>query len=250
MIVPSLQTCCCRFLCASPCSHGLPTHIRESAHCRHPGWAMLPSQWNRGSGEKGRGEAEAGSSCDMCLFLEIQLLSSCSLTCCLLLIIILFLYLSLQKHAHLLLLHGNHLLVSLSCSAASVIHNIPPTPPLSPTLGWMQHSNRAVLLLFSHYPSISSPPWLTWLRYNLLPQNVTGIPQLRQVEECCLSLLLASKCCCKVFLVQRSSILNLLQRYIYNLLIGAIFSGQIKEPFAVFYQALQTWWSRGAWGGV
>lgn len=87
---------------------------------------MLPSQRNQGSGEKGRGEAEAGSSCDMCLFSEIRLLSSCSLTSCLLLIIILFLYLSLQKHAHLLLLHGNHLLVSLSCSAASVIQNIPP----------------------------------------------------------------------------------------------------------------------------
>lgn len=125
IIVPSLQTCCCRFLCATRCSRGLPTHIRESGHCRHPGCAVLLSQRSQGSGEKGRGEAEAGSSCDLCLFSEIRLLSSCSLTCCLLLIIILFLYLSLQN-AHLLLLHGNHLLVSLSCSAASVIHNIPP----------------------------------------------------------------------------------------------------------------------------
>lgn len=65
----------------------------------------------------------------MCLFSEIRLLSSCSLTCCLLLIIILFLYLPLQKHARLLLLHGNHLLVSLSCSAASLIHNISPPLP-------------------------------------------------------------------------------------------------------------------------
>lgn len=72
----------------------------------------------------------------MCLFSEIRLLSSCSLTCCLLLIIILFLYLPLQKHARLLLLHGNHLLVSLSCSAASLIHNISPPPPVpSPLLG-------------------------------------------------------------------------------------------------------------------
>lgn len=59
----------------------------------------------------------------MCLLSQRRLLSSCSLTRCLLLIIILFLCLSLQEHARLLLLHGNHLLVSLSCSAASLIHN-------------------------------------------------------------------------------------------------------------------------------
>lgn len=161
----------------------------------------------------------------MCLFSEIRLLSSCSLTCCLLLIIILFLYLSLQKHAHLLLLHGNHLLVSLSCSAASVIHNIPPsTPPLSATLGWMQQSKRAVCLLFSHYPSIHSPPRLIWLRNNLPPQNVTGIPQLRQEEECCLLLLMASKCCCKgIFGTVQQYPLSQLQTYmflhIYNIII-------------------------------
>lgn len=110
---------------------------------------------------KGRGEAEAGSSCDMCLFSEIRLLSSCSLTCCLLLIIILFLYLSLQKHAHSLLLHGNHLLVSLSCSAASVIDNIPPPPPQTAPLSstGMGAAVKTCLLAF-YYPFIHFPPRL------------------------------------------------------------------------------------------
>lgn len=137
---------------------------------------------------------EAGSSYDMCLFAEIQLLSSCPLTCCLLLIIILFLCLSLQKHARLLLLHGNHLLVSLSCSAASVIHNIRPPPSATPQQ--MQQHKQAIRLFF--FFSLHSPlPALFWLFSKWLHQNVTGISWLSQQEKCCLSLLLASKCCCK-----------------------------------------------------
>lgn len=95
----------------------------------------------------------------MCLFSEIRLLSSCSLTCCLLLIIILFLYLPLQKHARLLLLHGNHLLVSLSCSAASLIHNISPPslcpPRSSATPGRMQQHKQAIRLIFFPLSSFS-----------------------------------------------------------------------------------------------
>lgn len=103
----------------------------------------------------------------------------------------------------------------LLCCLSHSQHS-PSTPPLSATLGWMQQSKRAVCPLFCHYPSLHSPPRLIWLRYNLLPQNVTGIPQLRQEEECCLLLLMASKCCCKgIFGTAQQYPLSQLQRCLY-----------------------------------
>ncbi|CAB1442253.1 unnamed protein product [Pleuronectes platessa] len=59
----------------------------------------------------------------------------------------------LEKHARSLLLHGNHLLVSLSCSAASLHHDIPPH----------QHhdrgssTNKRFALFFFFLPSSFSP---------------------------------------------------------------------------------------------
>lgn len=162
IIVPSLRTCCCR-LWWTPFSCSLQTCTRVSIYCWHPECATLTSHWSQGSGEKERSKTETGSSYDMCVFSKIQLLSSCSLTCCLLLILILFCYLSLLKHAHLLLLHGNHLLVSLNCSAASLIHNIPSSPhPYQQHQDWCSSPSVQSASSFS-FLLIRSPPWLLWL---------------------------------------------------------------------------------------
>lgn len=180
------------------------------------GVQALPSQWSRRRGEQARGEAEAGSSCDLCLFPEIRLLSSCSLTCCLLLIIILFLYLSLQKHAHSPLLHGNHLLVSLSCSAASVIHNIPPAdcpPPLSST--GMGAAVKTCLLGF-YSPFIHFPPRLFFgFHRNESPtmwQEYHSWGRRRNAASCCSW---PVNTAAKVFFVQRSRTLRVCFKDIY-----------------------------------
>lgn len=122
--MPSSQTCCCCFLRTTPPSWRPQTYIHEPIHSCHTECARLISRQKKKL-EITR-ETEARERLDQAMIC-VSSQRYCSLTCCLLLIIILFLYLSLQKHARLLLLHGNHLLVSLSCSAASVIHNILPS---------------------------------------------------------------------------------------------------------------------------
>lgn len=149
---PVAAVSCVRFLVSAGLWHGslnLPNASILDVH-RYP--------LSEAGDLESRGEARRRlDRAVVCVSSQLLLLSSCSLTCCLLLIIILFLYLSLQRHAHSLLLHGNHLLVSLSCSAASVIHNIPPCiTPLSAALGWMQQSKRASFVsasvLFTSHP--------------------------------------------------------------------------------------------------
>lgn len=131
------------------------------------------------AGEQRRGKAEAGSSCDMCLFSEIRLRSSCSLTCCLLLIIILFLYLSLQKHTHTLAPAAWQPLVSFTQLLCCFSHSQHP-PPHTHTASGLDAAAKTCLLSF-YYPSIHLPPRLVkWI-----PQNVAGIPQLGQEEERC-----------------------------------------------------------------
>lgn len=100
-------------------------------------WTVLcvPSVERPGRGDmwrRGGGEGEAGSSdCEMCLPSEIQLLSSAPLLAASYSLSFCF-SISPSRSTHSrLLLHGNHLLVSLSRSAASVIHNI--RPPRQPT---------------------------------------------------------------------------------------------------------------------
>lgn len=128
----------------------------------------------------------------------------CSLTRCLLLIIILFLYLSLQKHA-LPAPAAWQPLVSRTQLLRRLSHSQPPphqhltsphTQPHHPSLtaatpGQMQQ----------HIQAQAIPPLPTLLAFSEKSphQNVTGIPRLGPGggEKCCLTPLLAGKCCCK-----------------------------------------------------
>lgn len=101
-----------------------------------------------------------------------------------------------EARTRLLLLHGNHLLVSLSCSAASVIHNTPRPP--SATAGQMQQYKQGIRLFFFiplHSPLLGLFGFSQKKKKRKL--NVTGISWLSQQEKCCHSLLLGSICCCK-----------------------------------------------------
>lgn len=122
------------------------------------------------AGEQRRGKAEAGSSCDMCLFSEIRLRSSCSLTCCLLLIIILFLYLSLQKHTHTLAPAAWQPLVSFTQLLCCFSHSQHPPPTHTPPLGWMQQPKRASSLsttpLFTSHPGLLNESLKMWQEYH------------------------------------------------------------------------------------
>lgn len=170
--VPSSQTCCCRLPWATPRPRPGLARIRRCVHRRHAGWcyACPPSKdqsQRRGQGEMRRGgsEGEAGwSDCEMCLPSEIQLLSSAPLLAASYSLSFCF-SISPSRSTHSrLLLHGNHLLVSLSCSAAPVIHNIrPPPPPRTAPLSPQQHRDRcgsvgkAISPLF--HPGVFAFPW-------------------------------------------------------------------------------------------
>lgn len=113
---------------------------------------------------EGGSEGEAGlSDCEMCRPSEIQLLSSAPLLAASYSLSFCF-SISPSRSTHSwLLLHGNHLLVSLSCSAASVIHNICPPPhttPLSP----QQHQDRCGSTGKQSHPSYSFPACSPFLK--------------------------------------------------------------------------------------
>lgn len=123
-----------------PLIHPLLAYWMRQASSSH----LSKKKKAEGKGKKRRRQRSRGVGLDQSvLHVSPERCGSCpGARCCLLLIIILFLYLSLQKHARLLLLHGNHLLVSLSCSAASLIHNRSHThkhsTPISAMPGRMQ----------------------------------------------------------------------------------------------------------------
>lgn len=56
IIVPSLQTCCCRLLRATPLSCSLQTRIHESIHCWHAGCAALTSRRKKQKGRDKEGD--------------------------------------------------------------------------------------------------------------------------------------------------------------------------------------------------
>lgn len=150
----------------------------------------------RGDAEGGS-EGEAGASdCEMCLPSEIQLLSSARLLAASYSLSFCF-SISPSRSTHSwLLLHGNHLLVSLSCSAVPVIHNIRPPHHLTPLLSHRSNTGKDAAVRASNLTPIPSRRVRLFLKTSL-HQYVIGIPQLGRDEKCCLAPFLHSKCCCK-----------------------------------------------------
>lgn len=108
------------------------------------------------------------------------------------------------------------LLCCLSHSQHSPRRPPPPTPP-PPQQHWdgCSSQNLPPVFLLPLY-SLPTQAFFGGFHRNESPYNVTGIPQLGQEEEGCLSLLLASEHCCKgIFGTAQSYPLSLLQRYIY-----------------------------------
>lgn len=133
----------------------------------------------------------------MCLPSEIQLLSSAPLLAASYSLSFCF-SISPSRSTHSwLLLHGNHLLVSLSCSAAPVIHNIrPPHRHLVPLLSHRSNTGTDAAVQAGNLTPIPSRRVSLSLKTSL-HLNVTGIPRLSRDEKCCLAPFLPGKCCCK-----------------------------------------------------
>lgn len=205
-----LQTCCCRSLPAAPRSRSRPTRIRESARCRHPGVVRCSPLSGAGDLER-KGEARwrldravisvssqrYGSSPHAPLLAASYSLSFCF-------------SISPSRSTHTLAPAAWQPLVSFTQLLCCLGHSQHPhtqnththTPPSKQHWDGCSNQNVQSPPLYPIPPLFALPPRLIWLRYKLLPQNVTGIPQPRRAEKCW-----PVNAAAKVFLVQRSSIL-------------------------------------------
>lgn len=175
--------------------------VRRCASCRKKDRSQ---RWGRGEmrrgGERGSGWLEQRDVPPLGDTAPLL----CSLTRCLLLIIILFLYLSLQKHAlpapaawqplvsrTQLLRRLSHSQPPLPSTSTSPLPTPSPTTPLSP----QQHQDRCSSTS-KHKQSHPFP--LCWHFLKRAPTRMwREYRGSARGEKCCLTPLLAGKCCCK-----------------------------------------------------